>query len=379
MKILYFECAMGAAGDMLASSLLGLIADPEKMTDVLNEIGIPNTKYEIEPAENLGISGLRLRVSVSGGEEGNHAHSHHTGLSDIISVIDNLNVSQRVKSDAKAVYGILASAESKVHGKPVDLIHFHEIGALDAVADIVAVCSLIERIAPDYIAASPICTGFGQVHSAHGLLPVPAPATAEILKDVPIYGGSIEGELCTPTGAALLKYFAGDFIPMPQMRLFGIGYGIGKKDFKTAPNCVRAFLGDSGDVANDKITELACNIDDMTGEALSFAADVLREAGALDVSMIPIQMKKGRPGSMLVCLCRPEEANKFAKLILKYTTTFGVRRNDCPRYILCRTTEVKGEVRIKTGSGYGIIKAKPEYEDLADLARERGCGIDELR
>ncbi|MCL2705960.1 MAG: LarC family nickel insertion protein, partial [Spirochaetaceae bacterium] len=207
--------------------------------------------------------------------------------------------------------------------------------------------------------------------------PVPAPATAYILKDIPAFGGNIQGELCTPTGAVLLKYFADDFLPMPQMSVQQIGYGMGKKDFKAA-NCVRVFLGESF----LEVVELCCNLDDMTAEAVGFACKTLMDAGALDVFTTAVGMKKERPGILLTCICEVEKADMFAALLLKHTTTFGVRKSILSRYILERETKITetpfGKVRLKTGKGFGVIKSKLEYEDLATLAKEHNLSINEM-
>ena len=251
-------------------------------------------------------------------------HHEHRGMHDLWHIINDLPVSEKVKKDALAVYRLIAEAESTVHGEPVDKIHFHEVGSLDAIADIVGVSLLLEEIGAKKILASPIHVGFGQVKCAHGILPVPAPATAEILRGVPIYGGTIRGELCTPTGAALIKHFAEGFTSMPPMSVQAIGYGMGNKDFE-AINCMRAFLGETVDGGerelyegpNDEVAELSCNLDDMTGEQIGFAAEILLANGALDAFMQPIQMKKNRPGQMLTCLCLFSDADRMAQLMLR--------------------------------------------------------------
>jgi uncharacterized protein (TIGR00299 family) protein len=298
-------------------------------------------------------------------------------MAEIRDILAALPVSDKVKDDALAVYGLIAEAESKAHGKPVDAVHFHEVGMMDAVADIVGVCLLMEELAPRRVVVSPVHVGSGQVKCAHGILPVPAPATATIFRGVPTYGGQIKGELCTPTGAALLKHFADEFGDRPMMATDGIGYGMGKKEFPVA-NCVRVFIGESKQQDAD-IVEMVCNLDDMTGEELGFALEVLLENGALDVYMVPIQMKKSRPGQMLVCLCKPADEEKLAALILKHTATFGLRSINWRRHTLERTIETVdtkyGPVRIKTGSGYGVTKSKVEYEDLAKIAKGSGKSI----
>ena len=285
-----------------------------------------------------------------------------------------------MKRDALAVYGLIAAAESEAHGRPVEALHFHEVGTLDAVADVVGVSLLMERLASDRVVASPVNTGFGHVHCAHGILPVPAPATASILRGVPTYAGHVEGELCTPTGAALLKHFASEFAPMPAMATQKIGYGMGKKDFPMA-NCVRAFLGETWQ-AKSRVAELRCNLDDMTGEALGFAQRALLEAGALDVWTAPIYMKKNRPAVLLSCLCREGEEERFARLIFAHTTTNGVRV--CPQERFTLEAEVYtrqtrlGDVRVKRAQGYGVSREKIEYDDAARIAKERGMAFNEV-
>jgi uncharacterized protein (TIGR00299 family) protein len=285
-----------------------------------------------------------------------------------------------VKADAKAVYMRIAEAESKVHGHPVEQIHFHEVGALDAVADVVGVCALMHEIAPERVVVSPVHVGCGQVRCAHGVLPVPAPATALLLEGVPVYGGRIRGELCTPTGAALLRHFADGFGEMPAMTLERVGYGMGSKDFEWA-NCVRALLGQTAD-APDSAVELRCNLDDMTGEETGFAVHCLRKAGALDVWTQAIQMKKDRPGTMLCCLCPPEREGEFARLMLKHTATIGVRCQTLRRYTLEREAVTLdtpyGPVRAKRSHGFGVERVKPEFDDLAEIAEREGLSVREI-
>ena len=382
MKLLYLDCAMGAAGDMLTAALLELTEDREKTLAELNGLGIPGVEFILEKSAKCGISGSHIRVLVHGDEEDDHHHHHddhhhhhhhhHSGMDDIAHIVGHIHISETVRQQVLAVYDIIAQAESHVHGVPVSQIHFHEVGTMDAIADITAVCYLMDRLGVGKVCASPVHVGCGQVQCAHGLLPVPAPATAHILRDVPIYGGTIRGELCTPTGAALLKYFVTQFGEMPVMKPDTIGYGMGKKDF-SAPNCVRAMLG-TADEQTDTVAELACNLDDMTGEAIGFAMETLMQAGALDVFTTPITMKKSRPGVMLTVLCRPEDKEAMIRLIFRHTTTLGIRENLPHRYTLSRTQRTVdtpyGPVRQKCAEGYGVTREKYEYEDLAAIARE---------
>ncbi|MDE6880387.1 MAG: nickel pincer cofactor biosynthesis protein LarC, partial [Oscillospiraceae bacterium] len=341
MKTLYLECAMGAAGDMLMAALYELCEEKERFLRDMNAL-LPGVAVEAERVTRQGIAGTHMRVLVSGQEEGHgrhhdHGHGHHhhehRSLADVQTMIDAFPLPEAVRENAKSIYGRIAEAESRAHGVSVGEVHFHEVGALDAVADVTGVCYLMYLLAPDAVAASPVTVGSGTASTAHGLLPVPAPATARLLEGVPIAPGDIAAELCTPTGAALLRHFSGGFGPMPAGAVLGCGYGCGTKDFPRA-NCLRAFLLETAETAggpNDAVTELKANIDDMTGEALGFALERLLAAGALDVSYVPAQMKKNRPGVLLTCLCRPADADRLAAEILRHTATFGVRRTDCSR------------------------------------------------
>ena len=345
-----------------------------------------------------------------------HHHAHH-GMAEIRSLIAELAVSETVKEKALAVYQSIAEAESRVHGAEVDQIHFHEVGSMDAVADVTAVCLLIELLAPEQVIVSPIHVGSGTVLCAHGRLPVPAPATALILEGIPIYGGSVQGELCTPTGAALLKTFADSFGPMPPMTVAKTGYGMGTKDFEQA-NCLRAMLGASftmngtgskmqtgqdaegentgsrGAAGKDtetenpaaregRITEISCNLDDMTGEDIAFAAGRILQAGALDVFTESIYMKKGRPAVKLTVLARPEDEERLAGEIFRHTSTIGVRIHTDRRYELARRSEQRktplGTIEVKISEGFGVRKGKIEFASLKEIAETSGKCLAEVR
>lgn len=382
MRTLYIDCGMGAAGDMLTAALLELLPDKEAFIYEMNCLSIPGVTVYAEKSTKCGITGTHFRVKVGDTEEDEHLHDHHShgSMEDIHSIVSSLPIPTMVKLDILAVYKEIAEAESHVHGVPVQQIHFHEVGTMDAIADITAVCLLMNRLDVDKVMASPIHVGSGSVRCAHGILPVPAPATAHILRDVPIYGGTIRGELCTPTGAALLKHFVTEFGDMPVMKVHAIGYGMGRKDFERA-NCVRVLLGETAD-KTDSILELSCNVDDMTGEAIGFALEQFLEQGALDAFTIPIGMKKSRPGTLITVLCREADRDKFTHLIFKHTTTLGIREKHCRRCILERTTEdvdtPYGKIRRKVSAGYGVRRTKYEYEDLAKIAREREMSIAEV-
>lgn len=415
MKMLYLECQMGAAGDMLMAALLELLPDPVPFLKRMNALGIPGVEVSSEPMRKCGITGSHIRVKVHGEEEDTedlpafvhdhlhveesyahhhdhaheHAHSHelehphiyedlhgrhHYSFTGICALIERLCLPDEVKSDALAVYRLIAAAESHAHGIPVGEVHFHEVGSMDAVADIVGCCLLFRLIGADRVVASPVHVGSGFVRCAHGILPVPAPATAHILRGVPAYGGEIRGELCTPTGAALLKHFASSFGPMPAMATEKIGYGMGSKEFERV-NCLRAFLGEM-DGGLDEICELRCNLDDMTPEAVGAAIDQLFSAGALDVFLTPIQMKKNRPGVLLTCLARPEQNEAVVDAMLRHTSTLGVRENVCRRTALQSaylTVDTHyGPICIKRSSGHGVVKGKPEYSDVLAAAKAHG-------
>ena len=412
MKTLYLECHMGAAGDMLTAALLELIPEPDAFIEKMNGLGIPGVHFEKEPAEKCGITGTHMKITVHGEEEESHdvhthehhhehhhehehGHSHehdhhhthdhshhHSSMHDIEHLVKgHLDLPEKVKEDILAVYQLIAEAESHAHGKPVEEIHFHEVGAMDAVADITAVCLLMNMIGAEEVIASPVHVGYGQVKCAHGIIPVPAPATAYILQGVPVYSGTIEGELCTPTGAALLKHFVTRFGGMPMMEIQKTGYGMGKKDFPAA-NCIRAMLGEQKKEADD-ILELSCNVDDMTAEEVGFAMDRLFEAGALDVYTIPVGMKKNRPGNLIRVMCREDQKDGMVRLLFRHTTTIGIRENRMHRYSLDRKEEPVetpyGTIRKKTVSGYEVERSKYEYDDLARIAKEQGRSLYEIR
>ena len=399
MKAIYLDCSMGAAGDMLMAAFYELLDDKQAFLDTMRGLGLPGIEISAEPAVKCGITGTHMKVLVHGSEEldllhehlHEHAHGHehthedehhhHTGLHEIEHLLSHLALPQAVRSDALAVYRRIAEAESKVHGSPVDQIHFHEVGTLDALADVVGVCLLMHLLAPDAVYASNVHVGCGQVRCAHGILPVPAPATALLLEGVPIYGGAIQGELCTPTGAALLTHFVTKFGAMPAMRLVKSGYGMGTKDFPAA-NCVRAMLGEL-DAPTEEILELSCNLDDCTGEVIGFAMERLLDAGALDVYWTNVGMKKNRPGILLTCMCRPLDREKMVELLFRHTTTLGVREASFRRYTLSRESRTvqtpNGDVRVKVSTGYGVTREKPEFEDLAKIARETGNSLLELQ
>lgn len=383
MKTLYIDCAMGCAGDMLTAALLELHPDRAAFISRMNAVLDGRVVLTAEPDSKCGIAGTHVSVLINGDEEGEperHCHQH-TSVTEIMNFIDTVPLRIEVRENAKAVYSLIAEAESRVHGSSVENVHFHELGSLDALADVLSVCQLMHELAPEKVLASPVNVGSGFVKCAHGVLPVPAPATELILRGVPIYSGQIKAELCTPTSAALLRHFAAAFVPMPLLRVERTGYGTGKKDFEAA-NVVRVLLGETEE-EREQITELVCNLDDMTPEELAFAMEELFRLGALDVYFTNIGMKKSRPGVMLSCMCREEKRGEMLSCIFKHTTTLGVREYSCGRYSLTRSVEtVKtqyGPVRVKTAEGFGVKRSKAEYDDLSKLARENDTTLAEIR
>ena len=383
MKTLYLDCGMGAAGDMLTAALLELHPDPADFLRRLNAALPEEISVSAAPDEKCGLRGTHVSVLIEGDEEGEaeRHHHHHTELSEIRARIAALEVPEAVRADVSAVYDAIAEAESAVHGKPVENIHLHEVGSWDALSDVLAVCWLLHELKPDRVLASPVHVGSGKVKCAHGLLPVPAPATERLLRGIPMYSGEIRGELCTPTGAALLRHFVQSFGPMPVLRVEKSGFGTGKKDFEAA-NGLRALWGESGQ-NGDSVLELVCNLDDMSGEEIGFAMEQLFKAGALDVYTTPIGMKKSRPGVMLTCMCRAEQRDAMLRLLFRHTTTLGVREYACARYTLSRSIRTEetscGPVRVKRAEGWGTVREKAEFEDLARVARERGISLREAR
>lgn len=425
MKTLYIECKMGAAGDMLTAALYELVPVERKAEalNTLQNLGIEGVEFSTEEMIKCGIKGTYVHVHINGQEEESHDHNHmyhqeeelhhdhhhdehqhphehehqhqkeehqvehhhheHHKLSDVTEVIGKLNVSQKVKADAINVYNLIAEAESHAHGVKVEEIHFHEVGNKDAIMDVTAACYLMDLIGAKNVIASPVHVGSGTVHCAHGIMPVPAPATEYLLRGIPYYQGDIKSELCTPTGAALIKYFAQSFGPQPMMKIEQVGIGCGKKDFEAA-NCVRIFLGETAqNKYEDQIIQLDANIDDMTAEEIGFAMDRLFDAGAREVFTSSVYMKKNRPGTLITVICSEDKKDEIVKSFFKHTTTIGIRQKKCDRYILHREISViktaDGEVRRKSSSGYGTDKSKLEFDDLANIAIAKGISLKEAR
>ena len=380
---------------------LSELVDQDEFLKKIQAAGIEGVTVNAEPVVKCGIAATHMVVKVHGEEElsvdvppqeihdhdhhdhdhdHDEHHHHHSSMAEIETEIRSLHVSDWVKENALSVYHLLAEAESHVHNVPVSEIHFHEVGSKDAITDIVANCILMEMIGAEKIYCSSVAVGSGMIRCAHGILPVPAPASAYLLQNVPTNTGVVEGELCTPTGAALLKHFVNSFTGMPEMVSESIGCGAGNKDFPAA-NILRAFIGEESD--HGEVVELSANLDDQSPEEIGHAMEVLFANGALDVYTIPVQMKKNRPGVIFTCTCRDDDAEKLTKLMFEHLTTLGIRENRCRRHALSRhidTVETSlGTVHIKRAEGYGVKKEKIEYDDLAAIAEKRNCSIAEVR
>ena len=403
MRILYLDCGMGAAGDMLAGALVSLLSkeEQESFIKMINNIGVDGVKVSLSDDAKCGITGKHFKVEIDGVEEhshdvhehehhheheqehGHHHEHHHHGTGPFPKELEAVAEKLNCPNDIQKVYELLAEAEAKVHGKDVSEIHFHEVGMKDALIDIASVVYLMNKLKVDKVVVSPVNVGFGKVKCAHGILPVPAPATAELVKGIPTYAGRFEGELLTPTGAALLKYYADEFSYQPLMNVIKCGYGTGNKNFESA-NVVKAVLGEVTDeLISENVIELNCNVDDMSAEDMAYATKALIENGAKDAFVTPVIMKKGRSGMLLTVLCSAIDKERFVSLIFKHTSTIGIRVKETERIILNRHEETVhtklGDVRVKYSEGYGVKREKPEFEDLRKLAEENNISVAEAR
>ena len=422
MRIAYLECFSGISGDMFLGALIDAGIPPDVLEKTVAALNI-GARLEISRVVRSGISATKVGVWVNGekdiprGEDWenelkpighthdrpehthNHAHDHRhahkesdvstvvmaphehgRSLTEIRAIIGKSAISEKAKKDAIAIFEALGMAEAKIHDVPIDEIHFHEVGAVDAIVDIVCGAVGAEALGVDEIICSPLNVGGGTVKCAHGTFPVPAPATVELLKDVPIYSSGVQAEIVTPTGAAIVKTLASRFAAFPEMTIGKSGYGAGSLDFPGIPNVVRLTVGEAvrhpaAKTALETITVLEANLDDLNPQVFGYVVDCLLEEGALDVFGLPVQMKKNRPGSLLTVLCKPEHAANLTQLIFAETTTLGVRRRDEVRQVLSRRWEnVRtqwGDVRIKIGSMNGTVtNYAPEYEDCRRIAAE---------
>lgn len=379
MKHLHFDCTAGISGDMTVGALIDLGLPLEHLRTELARLPLPTHLYRIatEPCQRRGISASRFIVQVA--EE--HHHRHYD---DIRRMIEESTLADRVKELALRIFRRLAEAEATVHGVAVEEVHFHEVGAVDSIIDIVGAAIGLEYLAVSTISAGALPLGSGFIETAHGRLPVPAPATAELLKGLPVHGTAGPGERVTPTGAAIVATLATDFGTVPPMQVTGIGSGGGAKDFTDVPNILRLFLGDPGASGwNDEIQVLETHIDDMTPEVAGFLMERLLDADALDVAYTPLMMKKNRPGIKLTVLAAPATADRLARLVLAESTAIGIRRYRADRLVLERRSEERetsfGTVRVKVISDHGrLLRITPEFDECRRLALSLGIPILEV-
>ncbi len=380
MKTAYFDCFSGISGDMTLGALIGAGADAEALRRGLAGLGVAGFRIEVGHRMAGSIEATDVQVLLD-----DHHHHPHRRLGDILGIIGNADLSERVKQTAAGIFRRLAEAEGKVHGRSPDEVHFHEVGALDAIVDIVGTALCLEMLGWPRVVASPLPTFHGYAKGAHGTFPLPAPATAELLVGVPWRKLDIEGELVTPTGAAILREIASEFGPLPAMRIERIGYGAGKSTFGV-PNALRVLVGTEEATAlpsPEDVALIETNLDDLNPQFYETAMEKLFAAGALDVFLIPIQMKKNRPGTLLSVLCEPGKAEAMAEIVLAETSTFGVRISSRERICLERhwkevTTEF-GRIRIKIGELRGrAVTAAPEYEDCRKAAAQHGVPVREV-
>lgn len=371
MRTLYFDCFAGASGDMILGALVDVGVDQETLLNQLAQLNLTNYRIDFETVDRSGISALHARVQTG-------PEHHHRHLADILEIIDNSGVAISVKERAKQVFTRLAEAEARVHNVDLQQIHFHEVGALDAIVDVVGACVGFELLRIERFVASALHVGSGMVEMAHGRFPVPPPAVAELLQHAPTYGSNIQGELLTPTGAAIISTVCEEFGPVPLMRVLRTGYGAGTRQYERFPNVLRLMLGETEDKARhqtETLTMVETNVDDMSPQQLGYLMSRAFDLGALDCYFTPIQMKKNRPGVLVSILCERRDADQFGQLLFDETTTFGVRSYEVQRRALAR--EFKrvetpfGAIDIKLALANGrVVKAMPEYEQCREIAEK---------
>jgi uncharacterized protein (TIGR00299 family) protein len=378
MKIAYFDCFAGVSGDMILGALVDAGLELDLLQEELGKLRLDGFRLEAKKVKRCSLTGTKVEVIIE-----HHQHSHRH-LSHILEMINGSSLPAQVQEDCRSIFNHLAEAEAKVHGTSVEHVHFHEVGALDSIVDIVGAAIGLHHLKLDKIYSSPLHLGSGFVMAEHGKLPVPAPGTAELIKGVPTYSTEVEGELTTPTGAAIITTMAKQFGPMPAMRIEKVGYGAGTKEFPSLPNLLRLLLGEKEEgLEEDTISILESNIDDMNPQFFEVLFERLFQAGALDVYLTPIFMKKSRPATKLTVLCPPEKVDDCNQIVFEETTTFGVRISQAMRKKLFREIkEIKtryGLVRIKVGRmGDRITDLCPEYEDCKALAKSQKLSVKEI-
>ena len=386
MRYGYFDCFSGAAGDMILGALVGAGVPLDALREALGRLKLPGVQLTAEAVQRGGFAATQVRVEV-----GRAAQTRHRHLPEILDIIAKAGLPPRATEQAGRVFTRLAEAEARVHGIDAEHVHFHEVGAADAIADIVGACVGVEVLGLERITCSPIPTGSGTVKCEHGVLPVPAPATAELLRGVPLAECDVTGELTTPTGAAILTTLAESYGPLPPLRITAIGCGAGTRENRAQPNVLRLFVGEADaaqiqltELEHDRVVGLETQVDDVSGQVLAHACERLLEVGALDAYLVPIIMKKGRPGQLVSVLCRPEDLATVEAVLFRETGTLGVRRQEWLRDKLARghatVTTAFGPIRVKLGlGGHEVLRAWPEYEDCAATARARGVALRDVQ
>jgi uncharacterized protein (TIGR00299 family) protein len=370
MRTLYFDCFAGASGDMILGALIGVGVDPQALLEHLSLLNVSGYEIDFETVDRSGISAARAHVRTAH----EHAHRH---LGDILKIIHESRLSDGVKERAARIFTRLGEAEAKIHNVPVERIHFHEVGALDAIIDVVGACIGFELLGVERFVCSELHVGSGMVEMAHGRFPIPPPAVAELLKDAPVYSTDIKGELVTPTGAAIISVVCQEFGPLPKIKIERTGYGAGTREYQNFPNVLRLMLGDdatgvaSGD---ERLIVVETNIDDMSPQLYGYVMEQAFARGALDCYFTPVQMKKNRPGVLVSILCRESERDAMCELLLAETTTLGVRFYEVLRRALARETvsvETEfGPIDVKVARLNGrVVKAMPEYEQCRAAAQ----------
>ncbi|MGE5246393.1 MAG: nickel pincer cofactor biosynthesis protein LarC [Betaproteobacteria bacterium] len=385
-RVLYFDCFSGISGDMVLGALVDAGLPLEELTGALGSLAVSGCDVEATKVLRAGVSATRITVSERPHDHG-HGHSHHPhrSLVEIAALIDRSGLSAAARERAKAMFRRLAEVEASIHQMPVEQVHLHEVGALDSIVDIVGAVFALEWFNADRIVSSPLNVGGGTVQSAHGLFPVPAPATVKLLGDAPIYGGVVQKELVTPTGALIVTTYASSFGPVPSMSVERVGYGAGAGDFRPTPNVLRVLVGREADAEQgDRVVVVECEIDDMNPQIFGVAMDRLYAAGALEVFFVPVQMKKNRPGTLLTVIAPPERRSAIADVLFGETTTIGLRYHETARECLRReivAVETSlGPVRFKIAwRGGRIVNAVPEFEDCAKLAAAHKVSVKEVQ
>jgi hypothetical protein len=374
LKILYFEASSGISGDMILGSFVDCCVPFEYLKKEIGKLNLDSVKLKKKSIEKSNIHATKIDVLFS-------QTSKHRNLSKIKKIINKSKLDKKIKEDSILIFTQLAKAEATIHNTSIDKVHFHEIGSIDSIVDIVGAVSCFHKINPDVVLSSPINVGGGTVKTKHGILPVPAPATAELLKGVPIYSGDVRSELCTPTGAAIIKHYADRFTKLPDIIVDKIGHGAGQKDLENKPNILRLFLGHyEEDFKNEEIAVIETNIDDMNPEIWTQVFEKLFELNVLDVYLTPVQMKKNRPGIVITILVNPEDLHSVNTYILNETSSFGVRYFMAKRTILKREIKVLktklGEIKIKIGYlGNGKVKFAPEFDSCNKLAKSKNIPL----